>query len=337
MASYKKQGTVWRVQVAKRGVRASGTFSTKREAEAWATEQEAKILKGTFRGAGTRTLGDLFDAYGERVSPTKGSEDWELARFKAFKKYFPELTSKALSEVDSNDWGVWRDQRLKGRDTHDLKPVSAATVLREINLFSHAFTTARDEWKWIEASPLSGVRRPKEPHARDRRVSEDEIERLLYALGYEQGKPLKTISARCALAFLFAIETGARASEICGLTWDRVHEKYVHLDKTKNGYPRNVALSIRARKIIEELRGINEKAGTVFELTSMQLASLFLKARKTCGIKDLHFHDSRHEATTRLAKKLDVLDLARQLGIRDLKILMVYYNATAHDMADSLE
>jgi len=68
----------------------------------------------------------------------------------------------------------------------------------------------------------------------------------------------------------------------------------------------------------------------------MQLASLFLKARKTCGIKDLHFHDSRHEATTRMAKKLDVLDLARQLGIRDLKILMVYYNATAHEMADSL-
>jgi len=141
MASYKKQGTVWRVQVAKRGVRASGTFATKREAEAWATEQEAKILKGTFRGAGTRTLADLFDEYGDRVSPSKGSEHWELARFKAFKKYFPELASKALSEVDSNDWGVWRDQRLKGRDTHDLKPVGAATVLREINLFSHAFTT----------------------------------------------------------------------------------------------------------------------------------------------------------------------------------------------------
>jgi integrase len=35
-------------------------------------------------------------------------------------------------------------------------------------------------------------------------------------------------------------------------------------------------------------------------------------------IDDLTFHDTRHEAITRLAKKLQELDLARMVGHRDL-------------------
>jgi hypothetical protein len=40
---------------------------------------------------------------------------------------------------------------------------------------------------------------------------------------------------------------------------------------------------------------------------------------------------------TRLARKVPVLDLARITGIKDLKILMVYYNATAEDIAPLLD
>jgi hypothetical protein len=46
-------------------------------------------------------------------------------------------------------------------------------------------------------------------------------------------------------------------------------------------------------------------------------------------IDDATFHDSRHNATTRLAKKFQVLDLARAIGHNDLKKLMVYYNESA--------
>lgn len=335
MAHIKKDGDVWRVQIARRGVRLSGTFSTKRAADAWATERENEILKGTYRGTGSRTVADLFDEYVKRVSVSKPGERWELTRVKAFKRNFPALASKPLNEVTSDDFGKWRDERIKGNDR--VKGVGPATVIREINLFSHAFTTARDEWKWIAESPLSGVRRPKEPKPRDRRISEIEIEKLTFALGYEPGKPPETISERVALIFLFAIETGARASEICGLTWDRVKERHFHLDKTKNGFARDVAMSSRAREIIEEMREVNAYKPTVFEVDSASLDALFRKARRRCHIHDLHFHDSRHEAITRLAKKLDVLDLARMVGIRDLKILNVYYNETAHDMAARLD
>jgi len=54
-------------------------------------------------------------------------------------------------------------------------------------------------------------------------------------------------------------------------------------------------------------------------------------------IENLHFHDTRHEAITRLAKKLDILDLARMTGHKDLKSLMTYYNATPAEIAAQLD
>ena len=69
MASlYKTEEGSLRAQIAKRGVRLLGTFSTKAAATAWATEKEHAIDKGTCRGAGTRTVADLLTEYERRVS-----------------------------------------------------------------------------------------------------------------------------------------------------------------------------------------------------------------------------------------------------------------------------
>jgi integrase len=54
-------------------------------------------------------------------------------------------------------------------------------------------------------------------------------------------------------------------------------------------------------------------------------------------IEDGTFHDTRHLAITRLARKLGVLDLARMVGDRDLRQLQVYYNETAEAMAARLD
>ncbi|MDR2015092.1 MAG: tyrosine-type recombinase/integrase [Azoarcus sp.] len=79
-----------------------------------------------------------------------------------------------------------------------------------------------------------------------------------------------------------------------------------------------------------------EDGARVFGLSPCQLKANFRKACRRAQIVDLHFHDTRHEAITRLARKLDVLDLARMVGTRELKILMVYYNATPAEIAARL-
>ena len=48
---------------------------------------------------------------------------------------------------------------------------------------------------------------------------------------------------------------------------------------------------------------------------------------------DLHFHDSRREALSRLAKKVDVMTLAKISGHRDIKILLnTYYAPSVEDV-----
>ena len=42
---------------------------------------------------------------------------------------------------------------------------------------------------------------------------------------------------------------------------------------------------------------------------------------------------ARHDAITRLAQKLNVLQLARMVGHRDIRSLQTYYNETAESMA----
>ncbi len=75
---------------------------------------------------------------------------------------------------------------------------------------------------------------------------------------------------------------------------------------------------------------------TVFDLNTGSRDALFRKAVKRAQIHDLHFHDSRGEAIFRLSKKLDVLELARMIGHRDIASLMFYYNTTAEELADKL-
>src|SRR5690606_38087273 len=183
----------------------------------------------------------------------------------------------------------------------------------------------------------------KEPPHRERRITEDEIDRLLFALGYDYTETPETVSARIGAAMLFAIETAMRAGEITSLTWDNVdlERRVARLPMTKNGFPRDVPLSTEAARILEQLRKITgeitgEITDSVFGLRTNQIDALFRKAKARAMIEDLHFHDTRHEAITRLASKLSILELARVTGHRDIRMLQVYFNLSAADMAKKL-
>ena len=90
----------------------------------------------------------------------------------------------------------------------------------------------------------------------------------------------------------------------------------------------------KALAILTQMKGIDDTS--VFNLRTSQVDSLFRKAKGQCLITGLHFHDSRATAVTRLAKKLDILDLAKIIGHKDLRMLMVYYRESAESLADKL-
>ncbi|MGD8174821.1 site-specific integrase [Marinimicrobium sp. ARAG 43.8] len=185
---------------------------------------------------------------------------------------------------------------------------------------------------------MEDLQRPKNPPHRDRRIWPKEQEAILLCLRYSEEWPVEQQQQRVAVAFLFALETAMRAGEICALCPEHIdiEKRVALLVDTKNGFPRKVPLSKEALRLLERLRPW-DNGEQLFRVRSGNLSTVFKKAVTRAGIEDLTFHDTRHEAITRLAQKLDVMDLARMVGHRDIKQLMTYYNKQAEELALQLD
>ncbi|MEZ0246990.1 MAG: site-specific integrase, partial [Methylophilaceae bacterium] len=89
MATIRKRGKVWQVQVRKKGYPLqSKSFSYKSDAEIWAKGLERDMERGVFVSnseAEKTTLGDLIDRYIKEVTPTKRSSYNEQQRLKYLK------------------------------------------------------------------------------------------------------------------------------------------------------------------------------------------------------------------------------------------------------------
>lgn len=325
MASIRKRGDRWRVEVCSRGQRASNTFSTKKQAQLWANEKELEfegyaglnVIQG-------KTVAEAYDRYAREVSVNKKGARWEMIRLESLSRY--PFAKRAIADIRAGDIAAWRDFRL-------TEGVKSATVRRELQLISSVLSVARREWHWIKDSPMKDVVRPKNSRPRDRRISKDEIERLLQVLGWQEGEPIVSKKHLVASYMLLALESAMRLGEMCNMGMNEidVEKRCVTLLDTKNSDIRKVPLSQRAISI---LKNIVTATNTV---SSNGASSIFHKAVRVAEIKDLKFHDTRHEAITRLAKKLDILDLARMVGHRDPRSLMIYYNATPLEIASQLD
>ena len=314
-----RRGAKWRARVFVRGERESATFPTKAQAVAWGQQREAELTGAKLPD---HSVGDALIRFAREVSPTHKGEKWERVRLAMMGR--DPLARVRLPTLRPSHIADWKQRRLQ--------TVSGASVRREMNLLQSVFGMARKEWGWLNADPMTDVKRPPQPASRKRRVTEDEIDRVTAALGYAGGAP-ETVSDRVAMMFLFALETAMRAGEIAGLQWADVGRLSVRLPRTKNGDERQVPLSARAREILALLP---RDVSPVFGLEPGQYDALFRKARDAAKIENLHFHDSRAEAIWRLSKKLDVLELARVIGHRDLKSLLIYYQTDADDLAAKL-
>lgn len=318
VATISKHGKSWRAQIRRLGhAPLSKTFPLKAQAWAWAAKTEREILEGRY--AEDHTVLQALERYAEKVSPKKAGSRWEVLRIGVFKR--SRIAHKAISKLSSDDLAKWRDERLES--------VTGASVRRDMNLWDSILEMARKEWKWIQINPIRDVKKPPSPKSRQRGVKEEEIR----AMGEQlTGKLGKEVFA----GFLLGIETAMRAGEMWSLGKEQIdlNISVARLSKTKNGDTREVPLSPEAVRIIKGLLADERK--TLFHVSSASRDALFRKARKKTGIADLHFHDSRSEGISRLSKKVDVLELARIVGHRDLQSLMHYYHADAAQIAKRL-
>jgi integrase len=304
VASFRQTPYGWRAEVYRNGIRRSASaFRTKAAARAWAARQEAEIMAGVRGEIPDITVKALLERYRTEVSASKKGARWEAVRLMAWER--DRLAQVRLRQLDAPHVSDWQQRRLKA--------VSSASVRRERNLLNNVFEIARKEWRWLGKNPFEGVRRPKDGRPRTRIASQEEIDKLL-----AQASPAM------ARAITFALETGMRAGEIAALR--EVRGSVAFLLDTKNGEARAVPLSSRAIEVWQD--GIPLSAGSI--------SGLFARLCEDAGIEGLTFHDLRATAITRLAQKLDVLQLAKMIGHKNPKMLMVYYRESAEDIARKL-
>ena len=209
MASLRKlKNKRFLAEIRKHGQYKSKVFDSKVQAMAWIAEVEPQLSQeGVMQG---KNLSDALIRYREEISPTKKSHRNEHNRLNKFLR--SSLSDIPLLELKQHHFDEWI--------VTSLTKIKSSSVNRDLNLFSALFEQAI-RWNWASINPIRGIRRPKNPPPRDRRISDNEIERILDALGYD-GETVTTQLHIIALAFLFPLETAMRHSAIPGLTWQQV-------------------------------------------------------------------------------------------------------------------
>ena len=216
-----------------------------------------------------------------------------------------------------------------------LTKVSASTVRKELNIIQHALKVAQREWGLVvPQEAIKGVTKPAPNCARERRLSEEELDALLGALDQCRNKLVKPV-------FLFALATGMRRSEVLSLTWSNVDVKSctAFLPMTKNGSCRTVPLSVAALALLEAQTLQRDLShGRCFPLSANALRLAWERVKRRANIKDLRFHDLRHEAISRFFEMgLSVPEVSLISGHKDARMLFRYTHLKAEKVAQKLQ
>jgi len=330
MATLRKRGThQWQAIVRKTGFpRYSATFTTKVEAKAWADKIEEAMANDTFKGiliADTTTLYDVMERYLKDVIPLKKCVASEKSRYKLVSGHLDHLNilHKPIGKVtpeDMMDYIEYREPTVSGR-----------TINIELALISHVFTKARKKYRIKVDNPVSDIERPKEAKGRNRRCTRKEEQMLINAAkDYSDYPDMQIIIP-------LAIETTMRRGEIASLVWEHIDfdAATAYLPDTKNGCERTVPLSPRAIDLLK--RRSPKESGKVFSYRFDSITYAFSRIRMKAGIKNLRFHDLRHEATSRLFEKgLGAADIKLITGHKTYEMLDRYTHLSARKISEKL-
>jgi integrase len=292
----------------------SKTFRLKKAAEDWAKGVEDEMARRIYiqRAPSEKTtLSQAMTRYLAEVSTSKSvsTQASEKTKSKPLVRILGDYSLAALTpDVIAN----YRDKRLnediqtKSPTSKPKRKVSSSTVLHELALLSHLFTTARQEWQiGLTTNPVSGVRKPKQSRGRNRRLEIREEGKLLEATRAYSNPFLSWIVE-------LALETSMRLGEVSSITIDHVdlHRRVIMLPDTKNSDVRLVPLSRRATEIMCEALAFPRptdcrlvffgEPGRDGVRRPYKFNRAWRDIKNRLGMSDFRFHDLRHEAVSRL-------------------------------------
>ena len=238
----------------------------------------------------------------------------------ALAQVLPRIGHLRLEEIHDETLQPFKDARLRDK-------AACGTINKELSYIRRILVLAARKWRtcgqtWLTDAPLISMvkGRARKPYP----LEWEEQERLLAELP----EHLERMA-------LFAINTGLRQSELCGLQWSwevSVPELNTTVfvlpeEQTKNGEERIVVLNRIARELLEAVR--DEHPDYVFTYRGKPIQRLnnhaFRKARLRAKVPYARVHDLRHTFGHRLrAEGVSYEDRQDLLGHKSGRITTHY-------------
>lgn len=327
MASIRQTGPQsWRVLIRRKGhPQVCRTFRTEKEARAFAKRAEAEIAAG--RGVGKArgfTVGRAVEAFrelrdlGKRPVKPTSTEEYML-RHLADPDGIGNVEIERLTPQRIAEWCRTRADDGAGPYTIGMEISKLSTVLKYAAIAQHAVLP-----------DVVGAARPLLEYngligpgvSRERRPAQGELDRVFEHLSPQMQDVVR-----------FAIGSAMRRGEICRILWADVDEDRrlvlirdrKHPKRTKGNHqlvPLVDRTGIDAWAILQRQPKIDDR---IFPLSIEGVSDAFTAACRAAGVENLHFHDMRHEGTSRLFEAGMTIDqVAIITGHRDWRNLRRY-------------
>lgn len=342
MATFRQRGDKWQaiVRIKRGGAivhQESQTFDTERLARSWAQRVEDRIAAEGVpsRQLKTQTLGALLLKYLETLESHGAIRRTRAAEIVQLAPYFETL---ALAEVNSSVFSAFATKRRK-------EGAGATTVLHNLATVRSALNAAKPMYGYditggsvaeaIDALKRAGV--VARSDSRERRPSQAELDAICVDFDRVAHFPSTVIPMRTFVEL--AVAWPRRLGELCKMTWSDFNKMtgIQTLRDTKHPTaPRLevVPLTPEARRIIEALPVIDER---ILPYSPESVGKSFQRACARLKIKDLHFHDLRHEGISRLFERgLSIQEVALVSGHQSWTMLRRYTHLSATTLSEKL-
>lgn len=297
------------------------SFSRKQLATEWLRRRETELQAQRARGepySTTLTVGDLIDDYRKAA---EGITDWGRSKAADIKRLhacgLADIRADKVTAADIIGY-------ISARRTED--GAGPATALNDVIWLRQVFLSAASRRNL--SAPLAAVDSAKtallqsrvidKARQRSRRLTTEEEGAILAHYAKADGRAMIPMGD----IIRFALLTARRQEEICRLLWADVDfdKGIAYLDDVK--HPRYKTGNRRAFRLLDDAAEIIQRQPKtadprVFPFNHRSIGASFTRMCKLLEIKDLHFHDLRHEATSRLFEKGYSIQQVAQFTLHD--------------------
>lgn len=326
-----QRGSTFRITVTFDKKRYSATRDTAKECEQWAALKLLELKTGRVNEGQDTKIPLPFNKLCERYYLDKAikfkSKDLIRNKFNNIERILGDLATKSIYDFKPQDIVQWRNKRIL--------EVQSSTTLREFAMFASVFSYAQKELFIIENNVWQVVVKPDKGKPRQQRILPDAEKQLIKFFKWNPDTKPVRVMHYVSWSMLFALETAMRRGEILAMKRSHIKDGFVHLPMTKNGESRNVPLSKEAKRL---LALIPEGQEFIAPVKVKSFHRTWHRVRMEAALTEINFHDTRHEAITRMVKvrKLPVEILAKITGHKTINILInTYYNPDAQDLVEA--